>query len=149
MQIRGAEMLVGAFILAGLGALAFLAVQVSGFNVAAQTGTYSVYADFSNVSGLSVRSEVTIAGVHVGQVSAIAFDEADYEARVRMEIDRDIDTIPVDSTATILTDGLLGRKYIGISIGAEEEYLQPGGVFWDTQDAVVLEDLIGQFLRRQ
>lgn len=149
MHLRTIETLVGGFILAGILALAALAVQVSGFNVDAQGGTYSVYANFENVGGLVPRAEVTIAGVNVGQVADISFDQDEYQARVRMEIHQAVNTIPIDSTVTILTDGLLGRKYIGLVIGAEDEFIKEGGQFTDTQSAVVLEELIGQFLLRQ
>lgn len=146
MQTRMIETLVGGFLLAGIASLAVLAFQVSGFNVDSESGTYSVYADFENVGGLVVRSQVSIAGVRVGKVADISFNKQDYTARVRMEIDQDVDNISVDSTAAILTEGLLGRKYISLSIGAEDEYVEDGSRLTDTQSSIVLEELIGQFL---
>ncbi|MGI9322191.1 MAG: outer membrane lipid asymmetry maintenance protein MlaD [Pseudomonadales bacterium] len=146
MNMRTIEMAVGAFILAGIVSLAVLAVQVSGFNVDSRGDTYSVYANFENASGLVVRSAVTIAGVNVGKVAEISFDKQNYAARVRMEINAEVDNITVDATAAILTEGLLGRKYIGLVIGAEEEYLAEGGEVTDTQSSIVIEELVGQFL---
>ena len=149
MQMRTIEIIVGAFMLAGLLSLGILATRISGFNVDSEADTYSVYASFENVGGLVVRSKVSIAGVEVGQVAAISYDKDNYDARVRMEIHSGVDNISIDSTAAILTEGLIGGKYIGISIGAEEEYLQEGDEFTDTQSAIVLEELIGQFLLNQ
>ena len=146
MQIRTIEIVVGAFMLAGLISLAILATRISGFNIDDEANTYSVYAHFENVGGLVVRSKVSIAGVYVGQVSEIVYDEETLDARVRMEIDSEIDTISVDSTASILTEGLLGGKYIGITLGAEDDMLTDGDEISDTQSAIVLEELIGQFL---
>ncbi len=149
MQMRSIEIIVGVFMLAGLVSLAILAVQVSGFNVGSETNTYSLYARFENIGGLVVRSKVSIAGVVVGKVAEIELDEESYMALVRMEIDSDVDTISSDSTAVILTEGLLGGKFVGISLGAEEEYLSDGDEISDTQSAIVLEELIGKFLLNQ
>lgn len=149
MQMRTIEIVVGAFMLAGLISLGILATRISGFNVDGETNTYTVYASFENVGGLTVRSKVSIAGVEVGQVAAIDYDRNRYDARVRMEIDGSVDNISVDSTAAILTEGLLGGKYIGLSIGAEDEFLEDGSEITDTQSAIILEELIGQFLLDQ
>ena len=149
MQMRTIEIVVGAFMLAGLISLGILATRISGFNVDGETNTYTVYASFENVGGLTVRSKVSIAGVEVGQVAAIDYDRNRYYARVRMEIDGSVDNISVDSTAAILTEGLLGGKYIGLSIGAEDEFLEDGSEITDTQSAIILEELIGQFLLDQ
>ena len=147
--MRTVEIVVGAFMLAGIISLAILATRMSGFNVSSEADSYSIYASFENVSGLVVRSKVSVAGVHVGQVADISFDKASYSARVRMEIDADVDNISTDTTASILTEGLLGGKYVGLSIGAEEDYLGDGDEIIDTQSAIVLEELIGQFLLNQ
>ncbi len=149
MQMRTIEIIVGAFMLAGLISLGILATRVSGFNVDSETNTYSLYAHFENVGGLVVRSKVAIAGVDVGQVAEIEYDKKTLDARVRMEIDTTVDNLSVDTTASILTEGLLGGKYIGLSIGAEEEYLKDGDEIFDTQSAIILEELIGQFLLDQ
>ncbi|MDA1299118.1 MAG: outer membrane lipid asymmetry maintenance protein MlaD [Proteobacteria bacterium] len=149
MQPRTIEIVVGAFILAGILALAVLAVRVSGFNVGETTGTYSVYAKFENIGGLVVRSKVSISGVVVGRVAEITLDPRTMMALVRMEINGDVSQISTDSTAAILTEGLLGGKYVGLSLGADEEFFVDGDEFYDTQSAVVLEELIGQFLLKQ
>ena len=146
MQNRTIEIVVGAFMLAGLISLGILAISISGFNVASETNTYSVYASFENVGGLVVRSKVSIAGVDVGKVAEIRYDKNSFDAKVRLEIETNIDNISVDSTASILTVGLLGGKYVGLSMGAEDEYLIDGDEITDTQSAIVLEELIGQFL---
>ncbi len=146
MQNRTIEIVVGAFMLAGLISLGILAISISGFNVASESNTYTVYASFENVGGLVVRSKVSIAGVDVGRVAEIRYDKDSFDAKVRLEINRDVDNISVDSTASILTEGLLGGKYVGLSIGAEDEYLTDGDEIADTQSAIILEELIGQFL---
>jgi phospholipid/cholesterol/gamma-HCH transport system substrate-binding protein len=149
MQIRTVEIIVGVFMLAGLISLGVLATRVSGFNVDSEANSYSVYASFENVGGLVERSKVSIAGVEVGQVAEISYDKDSYAARIRMEIDSNVDNISLDSTASILTEGLLGGKYIGLSVGAEEEFLGDGDEIFDTQSAIILEELIGQFLLEQ
>ena len=149
MQMRSIEIIVGTFMLAGIISLAVLAIRVSGFSVGTETNTYSIYASFENIGGLVTRSRVSIGGVVVGKVSHIELDPDTYTALVRMEIDSDITNISSDSTAAILTDGLLGGKYIGLILGAEEEYLSHGDEILDTQSAIVLEELIGKFLLKQ
>jgi phospholipid/cholesterol/gamma-HCH transport system substrate-binding protein len=149
MQMRTIEIVVGAFMLAGLISLAVLAIRVSGFNVGAETNTYSVYAKFENIGGLVVRSKVSIAGVVVGQVADIDLDQKTFTALVRLEINGDINQISTDSNAAILTEGLLGGKFVGLTIGAEERYLTEGSYINDTQSAIVLEDMIGKFLMKQ
>lgn len=146
MQIRTLEIGVGLFLLAGLLALLLLALRVSGLSVSSAGETYKVYANFENIAGLTVRAKVTMAGVTIGKVAAIDLDRDSYTGRVTMEIDRQVNNLPADSTASILTAGLLGEKYIGISVGGEEEVLADGGQIADTQSALVLEDLIGKFL---
>ena len=132
--------------LAGILSLAALAIQVSGFNVGAATDNYSVYARFENVSGLVVRGKVSVGGVVVGQVADISLDQETFTALVRLEIDSSVNQLSRDTTAAILTDGLLGGKYIGLVPGAEEKMLEEGDEIFDTQSALVLEELIGQFL---
>lgn len=146
MQMRTIEIVVGTFLLAGLISLAILAIRVSGFTVNPDQETYTVVARFDNIGGLVVRSKVSIAGVIVGQVRSIELDQETFMARVELELDASINQIPVDSTAAILTDGLLGGKFIGLSIGAEEEVLKDGDEIFDTQSAIILEELIGKFL---
>ena len=146
MRTRNLELIVGVFILAGLLALAVLAVRVSGLTATSTGSTYSVHAYFDNVAGLTPRAKVTMAGVTIGQVTAISFDKNRYSARVDLAIDSKVDTLPADSTASILTAGLLGEKYVGISVGGDDELLVDGSELYDTQSALVLEELIGRFL---
>lgn len=146
MQSRSLEIGVGLFLLAGLLALLLLALRVSGLTVGAADGTYRLYAYFDNTAGVSSRAKVTMAGVTIGKVVAVDLDHDSFMGRVTVELDKRVDNLPTDSTASILTAGLLGEKYIGISIGGEEEVLKDGGVIRDTQSALVLEDLIGKFL---
>ncbi|GAA6132944.1 outer membrane lipid asymmetry maintenance protein MlaD [Halopseudomonas sabulinigri] len=146
MRTRNLELIVGVFILAGLLALAVLAVRVSGLTPSSAGDTYSVHAYFDNVAGLTPKAKVTMSGVTIGQVTAIEFDKTRYSARVDMSINSKINTLPADSTASILTAGLLGEKYVGISVGGDDEVLAEGSEIYDTQSALVLEELIGRFL---
>ncbi|MBU1330495.1 MAG: outer membrane lipid asymmetry maintenance protein MlaD [Gammaproteobacteria bacterium] len=146
MQNRTLEIGVGLFLLAGLLALLLLALRVSGLTVVTGENTYRVYAHFDNIAGLTVRAKVTMAGVTIGKVTAIDLDRDSYTGRVTMEVDGDVNNLPIDSTASILTAGLLGEKYVGISVGGDEEVLADGGTIHDTQSSLVLEDLIGKFL---
>jgi phospholipid/cholesterol/gamma-HCH transport system substrate-binding protein len=146
MQTRTMEIGVGLFLLAGLLALLLLALRVSGLTVADSADTYKLYANFDNAAGLTVRAKVTMAGVIIGKVSAIDLDHDSYTGRVTMDVQKRVDNLPADSTASILTAGLLGEKYIGISVGGDEATLKDGGIIRDTQSALVLEDLIGKFL---
>lgn len=145
MRIRTLEIGVGLFLLAGILALLLLSLRVSGLN-ASSTDTYKLYAYFDNIAGLSVRSKVTMAGVTIGKVTAIDLDRESYTGRVTLEVQSDVDILPTDSTASILTAGLLGEKYVGISVGGEEETLGDGDTIRDTQSSLVLEELIGKFL---
>jgi phospholipid/cholesterol/gamma-HCH transport system substrate-binding protein len=146
MQNRTLEIGVGLFLLAGLLALLLLALRVSGLTPGSSTDSYKVYANFENTAGLTLRAKVTMAGVNIGRVTSIALDRNNYTGRVTMEIDSTVNNLPVDSTASILTAGLLGEKYVGISVGGDEALLTDGSTIHDTQSALVLEDLIGKFL---
>ncbi|ACO77513.1 organic solvent tolerance ABC efflux transporter, substrate binding protein [Azotobacter vinelandii CA] len=146
MQTRTLETGVGLFILAGMLALLLLALRVSGLTVSTNGDTYRLYAYFDNIAGLTNRAKVTMAGVAIGKVTAIDLDRNSYTGRVTMELEKRVDNLPTDSTASILTAGLLGEKYVGISVGGEEEVLKDGDSIRDTQSALVLEDLIGKFL---
>lgn len=146
MQMRTVEISVGAFMLAGIFSLIVLAVKVSGFDVGAAPDSYSIYARFENIGGLSVRAKVSVAGVVVGKVAEITLDQDDFTALVRMEVESNVNQLTSDTTAAILTEGLLGGKYIGLILGAEDELLKDGDEITDTQSALVLEELIGQFL---
>jgi phospholipid/cholesterol/gamma-HCH transport system substrate-binding protein len=146
MQTRTQEIGVGLFIMAGFLALLLLALRVSGLSVSSADESYKVYAYFDNIAGLTVRAKVTMAGVIIGKVTAIDLDHDSYTGRVTMEINDQVNNLPEDSTASVLTAGLLGEKYIGISIGGEEGTLKDQSVINDTQSALVLEDLISKFL---
>ena len=146
MQNRTLEIGVGLFLLAGILALLLLALRVSGLSASPGSDTYKLYANFDNIAGLTVRSKVTMAGVTIGRVTAIDLDRDSFTGRVTMELEKRLDNLPSDSTASILTAGLLGEKYVGISVGGDETVLKDGGVIHDTQSSLVLEDLIGKFL---
>ena len=146
MQNRTLEIGVGLFLLAGILALLLLALRVSGLSASPSSDTYKLYANFDNIAGLTVRAKVTMAGVTIGKVTAIDLDRETYTGRVTLQLDKSVDNLPSDSTASILTAGLLGEKYVGISVGGEDTVLKDGGTIHDTQSALVLEDLIGKFL---
>lgn len=146
MRIRSLELLVGAFLLLAFGALMFLAIQVSGLSGETGKASYRVYALFQNVGGLTERAKVTIAGVNVGRVESITLDAKTQLARVELSIESQVNDISTDSVAAILTSGLLGEKYIGLTPGADETYLKEGSRIEQTQSSLVLEDLIGKFL---
>ncbi len=140
------EILVGAFMASGFVALFFLAMQVSNLSASTGAGGYRLLARFDNIGSLKVRSPVTMAGVRIGRVRAIDFDTRTYEAVVTMEIEPRYDTIPDDTFAKIFTAGLLGEQYIGLDPGGSDTYLKDGGEISLTQSALVLEEIIGQFL---
>ena len=149
MQSLKIEVLVGLFLLLALLCLGVLAVKVSGFSLGKSNDRYLLYTHFEEVGGLTVRSKVAISGVEIGQVLEIIYDQKTMNAKVTLEIDSSLSNIPVDSTASILTEGLLGSKYISISLGAEDQFLAGGDEIFDTQPAVILEELIGKFLLEQ
>jgi phospholipid/cholesterol/gamma-HCH transport system substrate-binding protein len=146
MESRSVEITVGAFVAIGFAALLMLAMKVSNLSELGSRAGYEVTARFDNIGGLKVRSVVSMAGVRIGRVSAIRFDDRTYEAVVTLAIEPQYNRIPSDSTASIYTAGLLGEQYIGLEAGAEEEFLGPGAAIGLTQSAVILEQLIGQFL---
>ncbi|QKF49692.1 outer membrane lipid asymmetry maintenance protein MlaD [Pseudomonas graminis] len=146
MQNRTLETGVGLFLLAGILALLLLALRVSGLSASATNDSYKLYANFDNIAGLTVRAKVTMAGVTIGKVTAIDLDHDTFTGRVTMEVDKRVNNLPSDSTASILTAGLLGEKYVGISVGGDDQLLKDGGIIHDTQSSLVLEDLIGKFL---
>jgi phospholipid/cholesterol/gamma-HCH transport system substrate-binding protein len=139
------EMLVGSFVLLGLLALVFLAMRAANLGAAGGGDTYSVTARFDNIGGLKVRAPVRTAGVTVGRVKRINLDAKTYQGVVEMEIERRFQ-FPKDSAAKILTSGLLGDQYVGMDPGGDDKNLVAGDTLPQTQSAVVLENLIGQFL---
>lgn len=140
------EIWVGAFVLMSLAALVMIAFQVSNFSSWKERPSYQVSALFDNIGGLKVRAPVKMSGVVIGRVTAITVDSVSFKAKVLMKIDQDYHELPLDSSASILTSGLLGDQYVGIEIGGEEEFLANGSQIEMTQSALVLEDLISQFL---
>ncbi|MFT7185834.1 MAG: phospholipid/cholesterol/gamma-HCH transport system substrate-binding protein [Pseudohongiellaceae bacterium] len=145
MYQRSIEITVGAFMLFGFLALAFLAIQVSGLSMDGQRDTYKLYAQFDDLGGLAVRGRVSMAGVTIGTVSAISLDKKAYIALVEMDIYRDVNGLSKDSVAAIQTAGLLGEKYVSLSVGGFEEVLVDGDTIFDTQSALNLEKIIGAF----
>ena len=146
MNTRTLEITVGLFVAAGLGALFMLAMKVSNLATYGGDEGYVISASFDNIGGLKVRSPVAASGVRVGQVIGIEYDSEGYEARVTMSIDPQYDKFPTDTAASVLTSGLLGEQFIGLQPGAEEEFLKAGGEIELTQSALVLEQIVGQFL---
>jgi len=146
MQSKSTEITVGMFVAAGIAALFILAMKVSNLAEFNDETGYQVVAEFENIGGLKVRSPVTMAGVRVGRVADINLSSETYNAVVTLNLYGNFKTIPTDTAASIYTAGLLGEQYIGLEAGAEEEFLQNGDVIDLTQPALVLEQVIGQFL---
>jgi phospholipid/cholesterol/gamma-HCH transport system substrate-binding protein len=136
---------VGLFVIAGIGALMFLALKVGSMNTVNNADTYEVSAYFDNIGGLKSRAPVKSAGVVVGRVADIGFDSGNYEAKVMLKLDKRY-TFPKDSSALIMTSGLLGEQYVALQPGGDSVKLKTGDKIMITQSAVVLENLIGQFL---
>lgn len=145
MERSRSDVWVGLFVLVGAAALLFLALQSANLLSLSFQSTYQVVAKFDNIGGLKRQAAVKSAGVVVGRVEAITFDDKSYQARVTLALE-DRYAFPKDSSLKILTSGLLGEQYIGIQAGADEKNLASGDTITATQSAVVLENLIGQFL---
>lgn len=143
---RIVELLVGLFILAGIIAMFVLAFKVSGFSTYSVRNTYHVTAIFDDIGDLKVRAPVTIAGVRVGEVDGISVDNVTFKAAVGLRIDKNQNQLPQDTTAKILTAGLIGANYIELIPGYEQDYLKSGDEIVDTQPAIVLENLISQLV---
>jgi phospholipid/cholesterol/gamma-HCH transport system substrate-binding protein len=146
MNRRSVDVLVGLFVLLGFASLVFLAMRAG--NMSSSIGlkyTYEAVARFDNIGGLKPRAAVRSAGVVVGRVTGITFNDKAYQAEVTLALDRRF-AFPKDSSAKIMTSGLLGDQYIGLEPGGDIEMLAQGDVITLTQSAVVLENLIGQFL---
>jgi len=146
MQTRKVEIWVGIFVTLGFAALFILSMKVSHLASFQSSAGYTIQAKFQNIGGLKVKSPVKMSGVRVGRISKIEFDDVRYQAIVSMQIDSQFSKIPTDTSASIFTAGLLGEQYIGLEAGGEEEYLAEGDELDLTQSAVILEQLIGQFL---
>ena len=149
MLTRKIEVLVGLFLLSGL--LAFLVLVFNVANVEVKTGdtSYTLYAKFSNIGGLKVRSPVKVGGVVVGRVSSIKLDSTELVPIVALSMDKEFSQFPETSSLSILTSGLLGEQFLGLTPGFVDEdiaMLVDGDRIDDTHSALVLEDLIGQFI---
>lgn len=140
------EILVGLFIIMGLVALTFLALRVSGLTDYGNKHCYVVTAEFDNIGSLKPRAPVTIGGVNVGRVGPITLDPKTFRAKVSLLIHDDYNDIPDDSTANILTQGLLGSNYISLSPGFNNAVLKNGSQIENTRSAIILENLIGQLM---
>ena len=137
------DLVVGLFVLAGLGAVAYLSLSVGGLSKRGPGGL-TVFADFDEIGGLKPRAQVVISGVKVGQVESIALDD-NYRARVKLDLDAHL-KLPVDTSASIMTSGLLGDRYVSLQLGGEPDTLKPGDKIAMTESAVVLERLIGKLV---
>jgi phospholipid/cholesterol/gamma-HCH transport system substrate-binding protein len=145
MERTTLDMWVGAFVVGGLIALLILAFKVGNLGGYDGSDTYKVYGEFDNIGGLKIKAPVKSSGVVVGRVSGIQFDNKAFQARVEIRLTKNY-LFPKDTSAAILTSGLLGEQYIGLEAGGDEENLKDGDKFKLTQSALVLEQLIGQAL---
>lgn len=145
MQTKSMEFAVGLFVAAGLLALAMLALKVGNIHVLNSGGTYTVTADFNNIGSLKPKAPVTVAGVRVGQVSRITVNPISYRAVVTLNLENRY-KFPRDSSASIVTAGLLGEQYVSLSPGGSRHDLKNGGKIRITQSAIILEQIISQLL---
>lgn len=149
MTTRKIEVLVGVFVALTIAAALLLAMKVAGDGASGNGETYKLYAKFDNIGGLKVRSAVKVGGVTIGRVDGIQLDEEDFTPVVTLSISKEYSQFPETSSVSILTSGLLGEQYIGFQPGFsidDIENLSEGDYIEDTKSALVLEDLIGQFL---
>ena len=151
MQTKKNEIWVGIFLLAALLAALFVCLKVANVTSMRTEPTYTIYATFDNIGGLNVRSPVRIGGVVVGRVTDISLDPKTYLPRVTLDIEQRYNHIPDTSSLSIRTSGLLGEQYLALNVGFEDpelgtSILKDGGTIQDTKSAMVLEDMIGQFL---
>ncbi|MDY0971290.1 outer membrane lipid asymmetry maintenance protein MlaD [Siccibacter turicensis] len=151
MQTKKYEIWVGVFMLLALLAGLFICLKAANVTSLRAEPTYRIYATFDNIGGLKERSPVRIGGVVIGRVADISLDPKTYLPRVTMDIEEQYNHIPDTSSLAIRTSGLLGEQYLALNVGFEDpelgtSILKEGGVIQDTKSAMVLEDLIGQFL---
>jgi phospholipid/cholesterol/gamma-HCH transport system substrate-binding protein len=144
--MRKIEITVGAFVLLALLAFVYLALNVSNLTGFSSDKGYNISANFDNIGGLRKRAKVTLSGVSVGRVTGVVYDKETLRAKVTMHINADVDYLPTDTQASIYTSGLLGEQYISLEPGAEDDVIKEGSQLDLTQSAVVLEELIGQFM---
>ncbi len=140
------QIFVGLFVVLGGLSLAFLALQVSGLTTFNERESYKLSARFDNIAGLNARARVSVAGVTIGRVVRTRYDKDLESAIVDMDIDKKYSGFSTDTSASILTSGLLGEKYIGLVNGIDGEALKDGDLIYDTQSSIVLEELISRFL---
>lgn len=145
-MFKSIELTVGVFVGIGLAAFFMLAMQVSNLSNLSSQGTYQIVARFENIGGLKRRSAVKVSGVRIGQVVAIEYDSTSFEAIVKMDINEKYQEFPRDTIASIYTSGLLGDQFVGLEPGGDIVLLKNNDVISHTQSAMVLEQIIGQFL---
>ena len=143
---RVIDLIVGLFIVIAVAVLFILAFQASSIHEGGSASRYVVRADFDDIGSLMVKAPVRIAGVKIGEVVGVQLDNATFKAHVTLAIDKTHSTIPQDSAASIMTEGLLGSKYIALSPGFSEVFLRSGSMIETTHSAIILENLIGKFL---
>ena len=148
-QSRAIDVSTGLFVLLGLAAILFLVTQITNREFTISSTSYRLKASFENIGGLKAGAPVSMAGVTVGRVDRIEYDQDQMKAKVRLRIDGRYDRIPNDSDASIFTAGLLGGQYIGITPGGSEEFYKNGDQIEFVQDAVVLENLVSKYLFSQ
>lgn len=140
------EVGVGIFMLCAACGLLFLAFKVSGLTQMGNNHYYLLKADFDNIGGLKVRAPVSVSGVTIGRVGSIKLDPETYRAAVALQINNRFKDLPVDTSANILTQGILGSNYISLSPGYDKQYLQSGEQIKTTHSAMILENLVGQLM---
>jgi phospholipid/cholesterol/gamma-HCH transport system substrate-binding protein len=145
MERRAVDLWVGLFVIAGFVALMMLALKVGNFGAYSPKDVYVVKAHFDNIGGLKEQAPVRSSGVVVGRVAGIRFDSKKYDAEVTLTMDGKF-KFPTDTTASVLTSGILGENYVGLEAGGDEQNLKQGDTITLTQSAVVLEKIISQFL---
>jgi len=145
MGKKSIEALVGLFVVLGMAGLVFLSLKAANLASFSAGDTYTLQARFDNIGGLKARAPVRSAGVTIGRIASISFDPQTYQGVVKLEIDRKLE-FPRDTSAKILTAGLLGDQYVGLEPGGDDTDLAPGANIAQTQSAVVLENLIGQLM---
>jgi len=146
VNTRTVEIAVGLFVAIGIAALFMLAMKVSNLSTLGNSGGYRITATFENIGGLKVRSPVTVSGVRVGRVDKIDYDLHTFQAVVTMKIEDQYKGFPEDTSASIFTAGLLGEQYVALEPGGSMTSLKDGGRIQLTQSALVMEQIIGQFL---
>jgi len=143
-SMRTIEISTGLFVLLGFAALFFLVTQITNRELSVDGSSYAVDAKFENIGGLKVGAAVSMAGVTIGRVESITLDQSIYKAVVQLRIKSAYSRIPKDSDASIMTSGLLGSQYVGLTAGGAEDFLKSGDHIELVQDALVLENLINQ-----